>query len=363
MIRLTVPTIEDDDLAAVRGAVASGFLVQGRRVAELEAGIRGLAGTEHAVVVSSGTAALHLSLVALGIGPGDRVAVPAYSFLATANVVELVGATPVFIDIEDETFAMDPDALERAIGRERVTAVMPVHPFGQVADMAGLRAAAPGAHVIEDGAAALGARQAGRPAGGLGTLGCFSFHPRKALTTGEGGAITTNDGSLARTLRALRNHGMDPDSVTVDFILPGFNYRMTDFQAALGLTQLAKFDRIVAGRRAAAARYGELLDGSPVRPPRVRPGNEAVFQSYVTLLPAGADRDGVMRRLREEGIETQIGTYHMPLATWFRERYGYRAGQFPVTDAVASRALTLPLHPTIAADDQDTVVDHLLAAL
>jgi perosamine synthetase len=363
MIRLTVPTIEEDDLAAIREAVESGFLVQGRRVAELEAGISGLTGTEHAVVVSSGTAALHLSLLSLGIGPGDRVAVPAYSFLATANVVELVGAIPVFVDIEDETFAMDPDALERSVGRGRVAAVMPVHPFGQVADMAGLMSAAPGANVIEDGAAALGARQGGRPAGALGMLGCFSFHPRKAMTTGEGGAITTNDRALARTLRALRNHGMDPDSVTVDFILPGFNYRMTDFQAALGLAQLAKLDRIVAGRRAAAARYADLLAGSAVRPPLVRPDNEAVFQSYVTLLPAGVDRDGVMRRLREEGIETQIGTYHMPLATWFRNRYGYRVGQFPVTDAVASRALTLPLHPAIAADDQATVVRHLLAAL
>lgn len=363
MIRLTVPTIEDDDLAAVRESLASGYLVQGRQVEAMEAEIRRIVQTEHAVVVSSGTAALHLSLLALGIGPGDRVAVPAYSFLATANVIEIVGATPVFVDIEAETFAIDPDALERAVSRERIAAVMPVHPFGQVADMAGIAAAAPGATVIEDGAAALGATWLGRPAGGLGSLGCFSFHPRKAVTTGEGGAVTTNDAALARTIRALRNHGQDPDATTPDFILPGFNYRMTDFQAALGLTQLAKLERIIGGRRAAAARYDRLLAGSPVRAPLAHDGNEVVFQSYVTLLPGGVDRGRLMGRLRDEGIETQIGTYHMPMTTWFRERYGYRPGDFPTTDDVAARALTLPLHPAIAPDDQALVVERLLAAL
>jgi dTDP-4-amino-4,6-dideoxygalactose transaminase len=363
LIRLTVPTIEDDDLEAVREALVSGFLVQGRRVEAMEAEIRRVAQTEHAVVVSSGTAALHLSLIALGIGAGDLVAVPAYSFLATANVVELVGAKPIFVDIEPEAFSIDPDALERVAGRDRIAAIIPVHPFGQIADMPGIAAAAPNVPVVEDGAAALGAAQDGRPAGGLGTLGCFSFHPRKAVTTGEGGAVTTNDASLARTIRALRNHGMDPDARTPDFILPGFNYRMTDFQAALGLTQLAKLDRIVAGRRAAAARYDTQLEGTAIRPPRRGAGNDVVFQSYVALLPAGVDRDLVIRRLREEGIETQIGTYHMPLTTFFRERYGYRTGDFPTTDDVAARALTLPLHPAISADEQATVVEHLLAAL
>jgi dTDP-4-amino-4,6-dideoxygalactose transaminase len=194
-------------------------------------------------------------------------------------------------------------------------------------------------------------------------MGCFSFHPRKAVTTGEGGAVTTDSADMARTVRALRNHGMDPDSSGPDFILPGFNYRMTDFQAALGLTQLAKLDAIVAGRRAAAARYDDLLASSSVRPPVVRPTNEVVYQSYVTLLPEGVDRSRLIPRLRDEGIETQIGTYHMPMATYFRKRYGYRRGMFPATDAVADRALTLPLYPTIEPDDQAKVVDRLLAAL
>ncbi len=364
MIRLTIPTIEEDDLAAVREALASGYLVQGQRVAALEAEIARRAGTTQAVVVSSGTAALHVALLALGIGAGDRVALPAYSFQATANMIVQVGATPVFVDIESESFAIDPDRLESAAGgSQRLAAVMPVHPFGQLADMAGIAAAAPGVPVVEDGAAALGASQAGRPAGSFGAMGCFSFHPRKAVTTGEGGAVATNDASFVRTIRALRNHGLDPDATSPDFILAGLNYRMTDFQAALGLTQLAKLDRIVVARAAAAARYDRLLSGTPVRPPVVRPGNRAIYQSYVTLLPAGVDRDQLIGRLRHEGVETQIGTYHMPLTTYFRERYGYRLGDFPVTDVVFARTLTLPLHPAITDEEQRTVVDRLLAAL
>jgi perosamine synthetase len=363
VIRLTKPTIEDDDLAAVRDVLESGNLVQGRHVQALEERIRAIVGTEHAVVVSSGTAALHLALLGLGIGPGDRVALPAYSFLATANVIEIVGAVPVFVDIEGETFAIDPDTLERVAGREALAAVMPVHPFGHVADMAGIAAAAPGVPIVEDGAAALGARQAGRPAGSFGAAGCFSFHPRKAVTTGEGGAITTDDPALARKVRALRNHGLDPDSSVPDFIIPGFNYRMTDFQAALGVSQVDKLESIVSGRRAAAARYDALLAGSSVRPPRVLPGNDVVIQSYVTLLPPAVDRTALIARLLAEGIETQIGTYHMPLASYYRERYGFRPGDFPVTDDVAGRALTLPLYPTISADQQADVVDRLLNAL
>lgn len=363
MIRLTIPTIEEDDLAAVREALESGYLVQGRRVVAFEEEVRRIVGTEHAVAVSSGTAALHLALIALGIGRGQRVAVPAYSFQATANVVELVGATPVFVDIEPDTFAIDPDALEHAVAQGGVAAVIPVHPFGQVADMAGIAAAAPAAAVIEDGAAALGATQDGRAAGTFGSLGCFSFHPRKAVTTGEGGAVTTDDPALARIIRALRNHGLDPEAPSPDFIAAGFNYRMTDFQAALGRTQLGKLGRIIDARRAAASRYDNLLRGTPVQAPIIRPANRMVYQSYVTTLPAGVDRGTVMRGLLADGIESQIGTYHMPLTTYFRERYGFRPGDYPMTDSVAARALTLPLYEAITPEQQAIVVDRLLAAL
>lgn len=363
MIRLTVPLIEEDDLDAVREALASGYLVQGRHVAALEAGIAAWTGTRHVVVVSSGTAALHLSLLGLGLGPGSRVAVPAYSFNATANVVAMVGATPVFVDIEPNTFAMDPDALEVAHGRQPLDAVMPVHPFGQIADMSGLAGAAPGVLIVEDAAAALGARRDGATAGSFGAAGCFSFHPRKVLTTGEGGAIATNDAALARTLRALRNHGLDPDAPAPDFVMAGLNYRMTDVQAALGVTQLAKLERMIAGRLAAAERYTLLLAGTPLRCPTTPPGATPVWQSYVTLVPFGVDRDALIRRLRGEGVEVQIGTYHMPMTSYFREHFGFRRGDFPVTDDVADRTLSLPLHPTITAEEQATVIERLVAAL
>ena len=215
MIRLTVPSIEEDDLQAVREALASGFLVQGARVAAFEQAVAQRVGAAHAVAVSSGTAALHVALVALGVGPGDLVLTTAYSWIATANVIELAGAEPVFVDIDPATFNLAPDRLAEAIDRleasgslRRVKAILPVHAFGQPADMTsiGALADAHGIPVVEDAACALGAAWEGRPAGSWGRCGCFSFHPRKAITTGEGGLAVTDDAELARTMRALRNH-------------------------------------------------------------------------------------------------------------------------------------------------------------
>jgi dTDP-4-amino-4,6-dideoxygalactose transaminase len=364
MIRLTVPSIDDLDIEAVREVLKSGFLVQGPRVAAFEAAMAEVVGSAHAIAVSSGTAALHVAMLALGVERGDRVAVPAYSFPATANVVEICGAEPVFVDIEAETFAMDPARLvEVAAERGPLKAVIPVHPFGQMADIPRIAAAAGRAAIVEDAAAALGASLHGRRAGSLGLMGCFSFHPRKAVTTGEGGVIVTSEGNLARALRSLRSHGQDPETAVPNFVRVGLNYRMTEFQAALGVTQLAKLESIVEGRKAAAARYDSLLYASSVRCPVVRMGSDPVFQSYVVLLPEDAPRDAIVTRLRERGIETQIGTWHLPLLTYYRDRYGYKPGDFPVTDSVFARTLTLPLHAVSSQSEQAIVVRHLLAAL
>ena len=360
MIRLTIPSIDEHDLDAVREALKSGYLVQGARVRAFEEAVGSIVGVEHCVAVSSGTAALHLALLALDIGPGDRVAVPAYSFIATANVVEICGATPVFVDIEPQTFGMDPERLVEAIDdNSSIKVIIPVHCFGQLADLNELFAAAGDIPVVEDAAAALGSALEGKKAGAHSTMGCFSFHPRKAVTTGEGGVITTNDALLARTLRALRNHGIDSDAETTQFVAAGLNYRMTEFQAALGTTQLAKLDRIVAGRQQAAARYDSLLDGIPVRLPIVRKQSTPVYQSYVVLLPEGVQRDATIARMREMGIETQIGTWHMPLTGYYRKRYGHKPGDFPVTDDVFARALALPLHADSCPTEQATVVRSL----
>jgi len=373
MIRLTIPSIEEDDLAAVREVLASGYLVQGPRVAAFERAVADRVGVRHAVAVSNCTAALHLSLLALDVRPGDLVVVAAYSYTATANVIELCGAQPVFVDIRPDTFNMDPDRLADTLRRlaaardliGRVKAILPVHTFGQPADMPAILAAAQpyGLPVVEDAACALGATWHGRPAGAWGALGCFSFHPRKAITTGEGGLIATDSDELAWRLRALRNHGQDPDAAGADFVMPGFNYRLTEFQAALGLTQMAKLERIIAARRARAGRYDALLVGSPIRPPQVAPAAGAVYQSYVVLLPreAAAARHDLIARLRAEGIETTIGTWHMPLTTYFRSRYGYRRGDFPIADDIFDRSLTLPLHERLTDEEQQRVVDRLNA--
>ena len=364
MIRLAIPSIDQRDLDAVREALESGYLVQGARVRAFEEAVGAIVGVEHSVAVSSGTAALHLALLALNVGPGDRVAVPAYSFIATANVVEVCGAMPIFVDIEPQTFGMDPAHLAEAIAdKSPIKAVIPVHCFGQLADLDEIFAVAGDIPVVEDAAAAIGSTLGGKKAGAHSAMGCFSFHPRKAVTTGEGGVITTNDAVLARTLRALRNHGIDPDAETTQFVAAGLNYRMTEFQAALGTTQLAKLDRIIAGRQQAAARYDLLLDGTPVRRPVVRKQSTPVYQSYVVLLPEGVQCDATIARMREQGIETQIGTWHMPLTGYYRKRYGHKPGDFPVADDVFARALSLPLHAESCPTEQATVVRCLQEAI
>lgn len=368
MIRLIIPSIEEDDLQAVREILVSGYLVQGPRVAAFERAVADYVGVQHAVAVSNCTAALHLSLLALDVRPGDLVVVTAYSWVATANVIELCGAQPVFVDVQPDTFNMDPmqlvQVMERLMGNSatavRVKAILPVHTFGQMADMPAILEVARHYRipVVEDAACALGASRDGLPAGSWGSMGCFSFHPRKAITTGEGGMIVTNDAGLARTLRMLRNHGLDPESATADFVRPGFNYRLTEFQGALGLTQFAKLERIITARQKAAAHYDQLLVGTSLYPPGVSPGVRHIYQSYVTLLPeeTASRRAELIRHWREQDVEATIGTIHMPLTTYYRSRYGYCKGDFPVTDAVAARSVTLPLYETLSEEEQDKVV-------
>lgn len=366
-IPLTIPSIDDDDIRAVADVLRSGFLVQGPRVAAFEAAVSTYVGCEHAVAVTNCTAALHLALLALGVGRGDRVAVATYSWPATANVIVQCGAEPRFVDIDPHTYNMDPAALEACLGRERVKAVLPVHTFGGMADMEAITRIADrhGAAVVEDAACALGASLHGRQAGTWGALGCFSFHPRKSITTGEGGLIVTNDARLARSLRLLRNHGIDPDAAAPDFVAAGYNVRMTEFQAALGSSQLAKLDRITAARRDAAERYDAALAGTDITAPRSLADARHVYQSYVTLLPAAdaARRAEIIAALKERGIETTVGTYHQPLISFFRQLGAFAPGDFPHTDDVARRALTLPLFETITAAAQTEVVDTLVAAL
>lgn len=375
MIRLTVPVLEEEDLQAVRETLRTGYLVQGPKVAAFEQAVAHYVGCQYAIAVSNGTAALHLALLALDVNPGDMVIVTAYSWPSTANVIELCGAQPIFVDIRPDTFNLDPVCLEQILQRlmavpataKRVKAILPVHTFGQMADMPMILEIAKHYNlpVIEDAACALGAALNGQKAGAWGKIGCFSFHPRKAITTGEGGMLTTNDAALARRLQALRNHGLAPESPYPDFIMPGYNYRMTEFQAALGLTQMAKLNAIIATRQQLARHYNHLFAESAIQTPIMQKCCTAVYQSYVILVPDDLpyQRKTLINQLKEEGVEITLGTWHMPLTTYFRTRYGYTAGSFPVTDDIFSRSLTLPLHQYLSECDQIIVHDALLNAL
>ena len=316
----------------------------GPKVAELEAELARACAVEHAIAVSSGTAALHLAVLALGIGPGDEVIVPAYTFPATANVVALAGATPVLVDVDPETFNLDPAQVKTT---PRTKAIMPVHLFGRPAPLEEL----PDVTILEDAAGALGAERRGRPVGGLGRAGCLSFHPRKIVTTGEGGAVTTNDDELAERVRSYRHHGWTPSDEYADMVGGAFNYRLADILCAIGIPQLRRLDELLAARERIAAGYAERLADLPVRLPDADEGDRHGWQAYVIRLD---DRDRVMSGLRAEGIQCQIGTYALHRLSAYRDQ-----GSFPGADECFERALALPLHTQLTDADLDRVADAL----
>ncbi|MBN1461786.1 MAG: DegT/DnrJ/EryC1/StrS family aminotransferase [Armatimonadetes bacterium] len=368
MIRLAQPWIEAEDCDAVSAVLRTGNLVQGTRVSEFEQSITGICGSSHAIAASSGTAALHLALLALGIGSGDTVFVPAYSFPATANVVLLCGAQVRFVDIDPDTFCMDPEALRTVMSYTSTacaptgrTVIMPVHAFGQCAPMEDICRIAvdTGAAIVEDAACALGSTRNGVPAGTWGVMGCFSFHPRKILTTGEGGAVVTNDPRLAESIDLLRNHGMRRSEQRMQSVRPGFNYRMSDVEAALGLVQAHRFETMLEERREQASYYDRRLMDGPVRGPVVTSGNTHTYQSYVVVLPESLAprRDRLFVFARELGVELGLGTYHIP----GEKAYQGLGSLCPVSEAVAKSSVSLPLHHGLDLKDQDKVVDCLLA--
>ncbi len=358
-LRLTVPEIGEEEVAAVSAVLRTGFLVQGEHVRAFEERVAAATGTAHAVAVSSGTAALHLALMALGIGPGDEVVVPGFTHPATANVVELVGARPVLVDIDLATFNVDPEAMAAAVG-PRTKALLPVHLFGQPAEMAPLLRVASERRlrIVEDAACALGSAYHGRPCGSMGDVGCFSFHPRKIVTTGEGGMLTTNDAGLAERLRRLRNHGQILQDGRGRFVEAGLNYRLTDFQGALGVAQMGRLRSILAARARLAEAYGRALEGVPrVAAPRVLDGATPSWQSYVVLLAEGVDRDAVQRRLREDGVETTLGTYALAAQPHYESH-----PPLPRSRAAQERSLSLPLHTRLTTEDVRHVAESLRRA-
>jgi perosamine synthetase len=345
LIRLARPDVGAEEAAAVAEVLESGLLTMGPKVAEFEAGLAEACGVEHALVVSSGTAALHLAVLALGLGPGDEVLVPAYTFPSTANVVAHVGATPVLVDVDPRTMNLDPEQARAAV-TPRTRAVIAVHLFGRPLDWEALPDEVA---LVEDAAGALGARRRGRPCGGLGRLGCLSFHPRKIVTTGEGGAVTTADGDLAQRIREMRDHGIDRRG-TFEIATPGLNYRLSDILCAVGIPQLARLEELLRARERLAAAYAERLAGV-VELPGAEDGDRHGWQAYVVQLDR---RDEALQALREHGIEAQIGTYALHRLAAYRDQ-----GPFPGADRCYERALALPFHTRLREDDLDRVAEVL----
>ena len=376
MIPVTKLSLGEAEADAAARVIRSGWVAQGPQVEAFERSVAAFVGASHAVAVSSGTAALHLCLEALGVGPGHEVLVPSLSFVATANTVVQTGATPVFVDLDPATYNIDPTAAEAAI-TERTRAIMPVHQVGLPADLATIDdlAARHGLLVVEDAACSLGATFRGHPIGGdrssSAAARCFSFHPRKIITTGEGGMITTADGDLAQRLRVLRSQGMSVSArqrheaagpVFEEFGDLGYNYRLTDIQAAVGVEQMKRLPGLIDQRRRLGARYGRLLAHLPgVTPPAEPDDRRHTYQSYMVLLDREVERDRVLGKLNgdEVGAKRSVGAIHLePL---YRDRQPGLS--LPVTEDLFARGLILPLYPGMTDDEQDRVVASLERAL
>jgi perosamine synthetase len=350
-IRLARPDVGETELAAMAEVLADGQLTMGPRVAAFESAVAAAVGTAHAVAVSSGTAALHLALLALGVGEGDEVIVPAYTFPATANAVRLCGARPVLADVDPETFLMRPELVAGAVtGRTRV--VIAVHLFGRPLDWEELQTAVSQEVVLlEDAAGALGARYRGVACGALGVAACLSFHPRKIVTTGEGGAVVTDEDELAERVRRLRHHGLTGDG---DLAEPGLNYRLPDVLCALGIPQLERLDTLHASRARVAGWYEERL-AHLVHTPSASSGDVHGWQAYVVRVPG---RDELIGALRAQGIEAQIGTYALPRLSAYRD-----AGAFPGAEDAFEHALALPFAASLTEEEVDRVSTALVRAL
>ena len=348
MIPIARPQMGEDEKRRVWEAMASGSLAQGPRVAELEEQFAEFIGVDHAVATSSGTTALHLALLGLGVEEGDEVITVPFTFIASANSILFTGARPVFVDVDDSDFTMAVDQLEAAI-TPRTKAIMPVSLYGQPADLVAIGEVADrhGLAIVEDAAQAHGAAIGERKSGSWGA-GTFSFYPTKNMTTGEGGMITTDDGELAERVRLLREHGM---KVRYHHDIVGYNFRMTDLAAAIGLAQLPKLPGFNDRRRAIAARYDAELRG--VINPAVRPGVRHVYHQYTIRVH---DRDAFAERLKERGVGSAI---YYPIPVHRQKPFvalGYGDQRYPVTDRLTEQVLSIPVHPSLSEDEVETVI-------
>lgn len=371
-INISEPVMGDEEWQALKEPLQTGWLTSGPKVRQFEEFFAEMHDVKHAIAVTSATTALHLAVLALNVKPGDEVIVPAFTWISTANAVEYCGAKPVFVDIDLNTFNLDVSQLRQRI-TPKTKAIIAVSLFGLSADIPAIRQAAPGIPIIEDAACAAGAEHRDGKAGSLAEIGCFSFHPRKSVTTGEGGMVTTQDDAIADLVQKLRNHGASISEeqrhhgpqpyILPEFDLLGYNYRMTDLQGAVGYVQLQKLNRFIDERKQWASFYSEKLSGlSWLKTPETPAGYRHGWQSYVTLIDEAKSpktRNEIMKILQDKGIATRPGTHAVHMLGYYANKYSLRKEDFPNALRANDKSMAIPLHNKMTVADFEYVVDAL----
>jgi perosamine synthetase len=351
-IPLAKPNIIEQDIQLVSDVLRSGMLVQGKYVQALENSFTDLTQAKYASALSNGTATLHLALITLGIKAGDEVIVPAFSYIATANVVELVGATPIFVDIDINTFNIDVTKIEAAI-TNKTKAIIPVHEFGLAADIGAIMKIAEQhkLYVIEDSACALGAKYKGQHVGSFGAFGSFSLHPRKAISSGEGGVLICNDKNLDDKVKILRNHGVEMIDGKMAFTEFGYNYRMTDFQAALVYSQMERLQASITHKEALSKIYFSELDTQFIQVPLIPGYTTHTWQTYHIVLDEKFNRDEIIQKLREKNIGVNYGAQCMPYMQVYQKKYQLDcAALFPNALRAYQFGLALPIYDLLKTE-------------
>ena len=373
IIQIALPVTGEDEWQSVKESIMSGWLTQGPKVRKFEENFAKKHKVNHALAVTSCTTGLHLALAAMGVGPGDEVIVPAFTWVATANVVLYCGATPVFVDVSTKTFNMDPEQVaSKVTGKTKV--IIPVHLFGLCADMDAIKAVIPKkVKILEDAACAAGAKYKGKYAGTLGDAAVFSFHPRKSITTGEGGMITTQNNLFSELMDQMRNHGATISEeqrhhgpkpyILPDFNLLGFNYRMTDLQGSIGIVQLEKLDSFIDERSKWANWYREKLsDIDWLRLPQEPENGKHGWQSFVTYVDpktAPMPRNNIMEKLQDMGISTRPGTHAVHMLSIYKDKFGIKQNDYPGARDCDANTMAIPLHNQMIREDYEYIVNAL----